>query len=253
MFYIIQENLFREPHYQVLIDTLDRMGLGYELCRFIPFVHEIEFKTDRKDVWIFGAVKAAHVAAKYNWTPGSFYNDNHDLEVQLQKYGRENMLNGDGIIMNIYDPLPEDYVMFFARPTTDTKEFSGQVFMNYSWNEWVESTKEIISTDTRVLVAPLKDTQQEVRCWVVDGKVVSTSRYKLGSRVCYENYDHEQGFTDFAQKMVDIYQPAKAFVIDICLYNDEYKIVEINCINCSGFYHVNMQKLVSSLEEMFPQ
>lgn len=56
---------------------------------------------------------------------------------------------------------------------------------------------------------------------------------------------------NYARDMARIYCPAKAFVLDICLYQDEYKIVEINCINCSGFYDADMSKLIQALENTF--
>ena len=51
--------------------------------------------------------------------------------------------------------------------------------------------------------------------------------------------------------MVDIYQPAEAFVIDVCLVEDDWKIVEINCINAAGFYLCDIQKLITELEYYF--
>jgi hypothetical protein len=32
--------------------------------------------------------------------------------------------------------------------------------------------------------------------------------------------------------------------MDICLTPDGWKIVEINCVNCPGFYEGDLQKLV---------
>lgn len=255
MFYVIQENVFRESHYDLLIEFLKKYNLEHEIIKFKPFIHEIEHSTDRKDVWCWGSVSMARAAEKYGWKPGSMYNSNHDFEIYMLHYGK-NLLNWDGEIMNLTDPLPSGYELFFARPTKDTKSFTGQVFWDYSWNEWVaesieNKTSNLLMAETRVLIAPLREIQQEVRCWVVDGKVISASRYKLGNRVSYQNYDDESFFVDFAQKMVDIYQPAKAFVIDVCLSNDELKIVEINCINCAGFYHVNMNKLMEAIETAF--
>lgn len=256
MYYIIQENMFKEEGFDNLIRILDRVGLEYEVIKFIPFLHDIEFTTQRKDVWVWGSVNMAKVAYKYGWTPGSMYNENHDLEIYGPQFGLENMLNGDGIIIEFGDPLPESLPFaFFARPTKDTKAFSGQCFTHDSWNEYVKEciandTKGILKAETRVLVAPLKDTKQEIRCWVVDGRVITASRYKLGSRVIYENSDDDIAVT-IAQQFVNRYQPAKAFVIDVCLHEDQYKIVEINCINCSGFYAGNMNKMIEALENTF--
>jgi hypothetical protein len=250
MFYIIQTNLFREEKHQELMDIMVRHGFEHELVTFEQFEghNKINFITDRKEnVFCFGAVKMAHLAKEHGWTPGSMMNENHDFEVYSKGFGMENMLNGDAVFMNLKDKIPFDDFLFHARPTKDTKLFSGSVFTHESWYEWVETKKG----NERVVLSPRKDIQQEVRCWVVGGKVVTASRYKIGNRVIAKNYDDEVGYINFAQSMVDKYQPAKAFVIDVCLTNDEYKIVEVNCINCAGFYDANMYKLISALEECF--
>ena len=48
-----------------------------------------------------------------------------------------------------------------------------------------------------------------------------------------------------------IYQLADAFVIDVCLADDEWKIVECGCINCAGFYKSDLMKLLISLEDFY--
>jgi ATP-grasp domain, R2K clade family 3 len=51
--------------------------------------------------------------------------------------------------------------------------------------------------------------------------------------------------------MVDKYQVADAFVIDVCIANDQLQIVEINNINSAGFYDCNMFKLIEALENFY--
>jgi hypothetical protein len=257
MYFVVQENMFKETHYQMMIEILEKFKFDYEIVKFIPFCHDIEFKTERKDVWVWGTANMALVAHKYGWTPGSMYNENHDLEVYAAYY-KEHMLNSDGVIMKFGDKLPphEAFDYFFARPTKDTKAFSGQLFSREAWNEYTKNaesnnTLSILNDETKVLVAPLKTIQQEIRCWIVGGKVVTISLYKIGSRVKYQNYDHESAAIEFAQKMVDLYCPAEAFVLDICLHNDEYKVVEVNNINSAGFYHCNVQRLIEAIENHF--
>lgn len=256
MYYIIQENLFREYHFKTLIEHLDRYKLEYEVIPFKPFTDELEFKTTRKDVWAFGSVNLASIAKKYDWNPGSMYNSNHDICVYGPKYG-ENMLNHDGLIINFGDKVPDNYPeLFFARPTLDTKSFSGQVFSRMAWEEWSKeiddsSLKQTLTNETKIQIAPLKNIQQEIRCWIVNGEPVTISQYKIGSRVNYLNMDNNQEAEIFARNIAKLYCPAKAFVLDICLCENEYKVLEINCINCSGFYDGNMSKLIQALENTF--
>lgn len=255
MFYLIQDS--KEERYQILLDTLDRLKMEYEVCKYRPFLHEIEFKTDRKDIWCFGAYDLTGLSEKYGFKPGQMANDNHNFEVYGPKYG-EHMLNSDYIIMDFSTPLPEDdkWDIFFARPTKDTKVFAGQIFNRVSWNEYVHicqknDTIKIIEDETKIVISSPKNILQEIRCWVVGGKVITISQYKVGRRVTAKNLDDDTEAFNFAQEMVDIYQPAQSFVIDICRTSEGFKVIEINCINASGFYHMDCDKLLMALENEF--
>ena len=75
MYYIVQENVFKEENYDNLIIALDRFNFDYEIVDLLPFVEDFEFKTDRKDVFPFGAVKMSRISRKYGWYPGSQLNE----------------------------------------------------------------------------------------------------------------------------------------------------------------------------------
>lgn len=253
MLYLIQENLYHEFHQEKLIDTLNRFALEYQFIKIKPFIDEIEFETDRKDVFIFGAVKAAHLAKKYEWNPGSFYNENHDYVV-YSKYYKENMLNWDSKIQKISEPIEIDGP-FFARPTGDTKLFKGEIYENKDlWNFSLSYylSQEKANPDALIQVASVKDIYQEYRCFIINGEVITASMYKLGNRVVYKECFEEE-ILNFANQMASVYQPAQAFVMDVCRTSDGLKIVECNCINCCGFYDINIQKLLITLEENFSQ
>ena len=257
MYYLIQENTYKEKNFDNLIHNLERLGLEYEICLFRPFIHEVYFETTRKDVFCFGAYSMTETASKYGFEPGCMANENHDYMVYGQMYG-DYMLNSDSIIMEIGDPIPEgeDWNLFFVRPTKDSKMFSGMVYDRETWNKYLEVIKANNAIDemkgmSKIQIAQPKNIQQEIRCWVVGGKVVTISQYKIGSRVHYQNLDHDKEVWNFAQQMTDIFQPARAFVIDVCRTEDGMKIVEINCINSAGFYDMNTQKLLMALEDEF--
>jgi hypothetical protein len=57
----------------------------------------------------------------------------------------------------------------------------------------------------------------------------------------------DQKIVDFAQSMVDRWQPADAFVIDIADTPNGLKVVEINTFGVSGFYYSDMFKVVDAL------
>ena len=51
--------------------------------------------------------------------------------------------------------------------------------------------------------------------------------------------------------MIKIYQLADSFVMDVCLTDGEWKIIECGCINCAGLYKANIPKLLMSIEDFY--
>lgn len=251
---------------------MEKLKLPYQVVRVFPFIDkivdlkdipednnfnldelpEIEPNTNEK-IFAFGAVKMARLCAQKSWQPGSLLNANHDFEV-YSKYYKENLLNYDSEITTAGSDFDWNTTHKFIRPTKDTKAFTGKVFNQEDWKQFIEDSigneRSILNENTTIQVSSVKTIYQEIRFWVVGGKVITGSRYKIGDRTEYsEHFDPEA--LEYAQKMVDIYQLADAFVIDICLTDDGWKIVECNCINCAGFYLCNMQKMIMELEYYF--
>jgi len=246
MYHIVQENCFREENYENLILTLDHFNIEYEIVKVLPFTDEIEFKTNRKDVYVWGAVKLARIAKKQDWYPGSLINPQHDFNIYKTHY-KENLFNYNSKIIRIGDDYdyPEG---FFARPTTDGKAFTGKVFNREDFLEL--KNRNQIDPETLIQISGIKKIYKEIRFWIIDGKIITASLYKLGHRVVYEEYFDLDGF-DFCNKMIQIFQLADAFVMDLCIGEDGWKIMELGCINSAGFYRADMQKLVMALEDYF--
>lgn len=272
MHYIIQENIFREHHYDLLFKAMDRLGLTYTVVRVFPFVDKVvalkdietesynvddlpEFIPPNMNVFVFGGLKLAHIAALRGWTPGSLMNENHDFQVYSKHYG-ENLLNYDSEILTVGSNIiwkPNE--VKFIRPTKDTKSFTGQLFNEHEWKDTMENylhnfRSAQFNEQTEIQVSTPKNIYKEIRCWVVDGKVVTASQYRLGNSVVYDD-QVEQAAIDYAQSMVNIFQLADAFVIDVCLTDNGWKIVECGCINCAGFYKSDLQKTINAIEDRF--
>jgi hypothetical protein len=263
MHYIIQENLFREPNYDMLVSILERLRStqgpdgGFQVVKIVPFTREIVFERTppTSNVFCFGSVKMARIASDYGWTPGSFMNENHDYRVYSERYGKDQLLNGDSIVCRFADSFAPPGHIFFARPCEDTKTFSGQLFIKDSWDEFVKNSlgsghTTTLNADTAIQIASLKEIQREVRVWIVKGQVVTASQYRLGTQVIYSECT-EPYILDYAREMAKVYQPAEAFVLDVAMTDKGPRIIEVSCINCVGFYRADMSKLINSLEEAF--
>lgn len=254
MHYVIQMNVFKDHNYNIIFKALERLGLSYEEVDFYGG-GDITFQTERKDVFAFGSIKLAYVATQQNWNPGSFYGGNHDFSIYSEFY-KDNLLNYDCQIQKLSDTiewLPNE--MKFIRPCMDSKIITGSIFTKIKWEDkLIELDNNPFFTKDRfndlIQIGSVKKIYKEARIWIVDGQVVTSSYYRYGTNVEWTENVEPEGLK-FAQSMADLYQVADAFVMDICLTPDGWKIVEINCINCSGFYKGDMQKVLIALENKF--
>jgi hypothetical protein len=254
MYYIIQENTFNEKGHDRLIKTLNRFELSYEIVKVKPFIEEFKFKTDRKDVFCFGGLKMARLAPQYEWKPGVLMTPNHNFLV-YRNYYQDELLNFDSKVYQFGEDFGWSQGVYFIRPTEDTKSFSGQVFDIISWTKFRQdaldgSYHSQLTKDTLIQVSSIKRIQKEFRFWIVDGEIVTGSQYKMGRRP-YFNSEVDPAAIKYCQRMINKFQLAEAFVIDVCLTNGRWRIVECGCLNCAGFYEADMQKLIIALEEKF--
>ena len=155
MKYVIQENVFRERHYNKLEESLKRLDLEYDTIRCFPFVDKIsnlkdidpegnynvdelpDYDPGTKKVFCFGAIKLARIAGNEKWYPGSMMNSNHDYMV-YKDHWRDNLLNYDSKIQKLTEEIDWDTETKFIRPTQDTKSFTGNVFTKIEWKKWLK-------------------------------------------------------------------------------------------------------------------
>lgn len=259
MQWIVQNKSYNNDGLSRLIAALNKKKSKYQLIDVIPFSHELVPEPIVTEACVvMGTNTLVKLAKKYNWSPGAWMNENFRFERWLEYYG-ENLLNHDATVCRFGDAAFEGTA--FVRPCEDLKAFSGMEINGEDFEMWRDLTIEgdsinntidsrILSPDLPVLISKIKNIYLECRLFVVDGEIVASSRYKIEGRVISSDYV-DQGIIDYAKKMIAIWQPARAFVMDIAqLGNDEYKIVEINCLNGSGFYSANVDNIVDAIEAM---
>lgn len=255
MFYVIQHNLFNEKNFDKLINCMERFCLPYKIVKVIPFVyelHEVEIKEEK--IFCYGGTTLCKISNKYNWKPGVFLNENHDYQI-YSRYYKDELLNYGCRVLNFGQEFNWNEEFYFIRPTGDNKVFDGQVFDRKEWEEHKDRNLNngyttTLTVDTPIQVCSCKQIYREIRTWIVKGKVVTASQYKVAGRVRSEEC-FDDNILEYAQKMADIYQPSDGFVLDIADTDEGLKIIEINCLNAAGFYDCNIQKLVESIEYNF--
>lgn len=255
MYYIIQKNVFQDPRYDEIFSVMNELDLDYETVEFKPNSIEFDILTNRKDIFVYGSVKLAKVTSKFNWTPGSFYGKNHEFEQYVKGYGK-NAINYGSQICNFKDSLDwSSSSTFFIKPSKDAKVFTGKVFNESEWSDFVynklnDSNENRVNENTKIQVSLPYFLIKEARVWIVGEQVITSSYYKFHGNVDFEEDVSEDGLS-FAQQMANLYNVADAYVMDIAYTLDGWKIMEINCINSAGFYKGNVKKIILALEEFY--
>lgn len=255
MHWILQNNLFSEREWEQLVATLERFGLPYSVHKVIPFVGELEPIPELKapKAICFGSYSMRHFVKASGCTPGVYDLIDQDFRSQLSAWG-DHMLNADSQILAFKDARLTEPT--FMRPIDDSKYFAGRVFSVEEFEIWQKQVCELgedygtsLSPDTQVQLCVPKTIYAEYRFWIVGGEIVTSSVYKLGQRVIYSS-EVDERICQFVQAMIAIWQPHRAFVIDVCDTPNGLRIVEINTINSAGFYAGDIQRLVAALETL---
>ena len=261
MHWVIQENIANEERHQDVIDTLERFDIPYTLVKVVPFAHTLEpdVEIDGPVMTIGSVALTNKIAKRKGWKPGGFTNSNFDYRVWSTKW-KGKILNEDAIVCSFRE-IPLNWNQFFIRPVLDNKAFSGTIMDFHEYQKWLgrlmveEGASDLhFDLDEVCCVGPLKKIYREHRFFVVNGEAVTASTYKIGDRVVYQDestIDRDAWF--FVSGLVsaistDCWNPAYAFAVDIALTDDGYKVIEINCINSSGFYKADVQKLIMALD-----
>lgn len=288
MHWIIQNKFDYDPKVRDLMYNLERMGVPYTRASVIPFSQDgFTFETEAdiskaeadghdgstvaniaaqqfgsidelkdKHVFTYGSYTMANIATKH-FTPGAFVSPNISMTALTEQYGTE-MLNYDMMVGKVKDLNP-DMDMFFIRPVEDTKSIVGAEYTKAYFTDWKQrildahkehpDTYATVTPDTLICIAPCKKIDAEFRCFCINGRVATASQYKM-RRLPHFTPHVDQYIIDYVNEIIKSWQPDRAFVLDVALTDDKLKIIEANCINSSGLYEIDLQKLIIAVEEL---
>lgn len=249
MFWVVQDDLYQRNERPVLFETLKRFGIPHQIVEVAHDTIQPDVSHDGPII-INGSVMLSNIAVKRGWHPGSLMTAAFSYDVWYPLL-RHHLLNHDATFTTIADAAPT-MERFFVRPLLDDKSFDGQVMRLKQFRKWqakVIKKQGTLDPETKIFYASVKRVGQEHRHFIVDGKVVSSSSYKLNG-VANQSHIVDDDIVRFAERMAAIWQPARAFVLDTYLSDDELGIVEMGGICSAGFYQADIQKIVMALDTM---
>lgn len=109
-----------------------------------------------------------------------------------------------------------------------------------------ESGTYAIDPEMLVIISEPKNILAEWRWFIVNGEIVDGAMYKNRGQLV-KVYETDKQVIEEAQKFADGWLPNMNCVMDLALTERGLKVIEFNCINSSGFYNHDVNKIFKSL------
>lgn len=254
MFWLIQSNLFGEAEFDELVRIMEVGELPHQFVTVVPFSGELIPEPCIPDgyVCVLGSTSMARMGKERGWIPGSFLNDNYDAAVWMMEYG-DLCANHGASICRFGDVDPWKYDDFFLRPCLDDKSFNGNVISSEKFSEWkskiMGANGLTVSEDTMVVHGPAMNIAREWRCFMVDGKAVTSSLYRVNGRLLRSRMV-DPSVIEFAEAADSRWRPSRAYALDVWMVDGRLTIGEINNINSAGWYDGDISKVIQAIDQM---
>jgi len=270
--WIIEKYLWEE-YEDKLVQTIKDSGMNVDvyddsMSRFESVQDYVKNKYTEKDIVIMhGSLQMGRRMLKTSAYPGIFLTlENYECFNYYGLFGNY-LLNSEYVMMGLNDVLRNSSSIFdifgtdslFIRPSNGYKSFTGQCLKKETFDEDFDIlTKSYggLDMNTLVVLAPAKELEEEYRFVVIDGEVISGALYIDGYnrsewKAYYDKPCDNRLATAFAELMVEIYQPDKAYTIDVCkLKGGGYRLIEINSFFCASWYGNDLTKIVTAVNNL---
>jgi hypothetical protein len=255
--WVVQANMLNKERQDNVAAMLASLCIPFIGVNVIPFQDELTYLFDEpthKNVIPYGSTALCRRAAKLGWK-GYFFNPETFLVERWVKE-RTDMLNQRAHIMTVSEAIDwcrsRESVrrMYHVRPNEDLKLFTGLVLDVDELEHWLDKTEVQadgqLQLDTQIVISPAVNIQAEWRWFVVGGRVIDGSMYRLRGSPRREHETDSATIAE-AQAVADRWLPHPTCVMDIGLIENRPKVIEFNCLNGSGFYKHDVAKILQAV------
>lgn len=256
--WVVQRNLTGTTDLEGLQRSFERVGVSFQMIDIVPFSASLPpFDDHRRSIFYGSTTLCGLVAANEQWSPGLFFDQTlFSIQNYFNRWGTY-MLNY-GAEVTTFDALmsrkeaPDQ--LFFIRPDDDSKSFAGETKSFADIKTWYDQLNVVentnLSPDTPIVVSAPYNIKYEWRLWIVNGKVITASKYRTYFKLTKEAGCPAEVIA-FAENRCREYTPHAVFVMDVCLCGDDFYIVECGCMNAAGFYKADVTAIVAAVSAYF--
>jgi hypothetical protein len=252
--WVLQDTEVPEDKLLLLVDALNYMEIPFVTVGVRPFEDKLSMTpiTAHVPTLFYGTTKLVQLLNTVypQYQPGVFFNEStFDCREWFKQRG-EDMLNYGALItpltaMVLYAWIGDE--PRFIRPVGDLKAFAGAIVEKADYPKWVEQVSggyTYFGPEQEVIIAAPVNLEAEWRFIIVGHKVVAASQYRRNNKKNESDYVL-QIVWDKAQEFAHGWTPSEICVMDMALTRDgEYRIIEFNCFNASGFYSCDRREIV---------
>jgi len=256
--WVIQQNLTNQADLQSLLRSCEEIGVDCIGVEIMPFIDQLPAINYNKHPIFYGSTTLGELVKNNEKVKQGFFFDEitFSMENYIKKWG-EHMLNFGASVTTIRQLVNKGYEpdkFLFVRPDNDSKSFSGEVIKFSEVKDWysklISSDSRVLTIDSKIIVSEPYNLRYEWRLWIVNKKVIASSKYREEFRLKKERGCPEP-VVKFAEDRCLEYTPHDIFVMDICQTGDEFYIVECGCMNSAGFYASDIRAIVKMVTEYF--
>ena len=153
-----------------------------------------------------------------------------------------------GDVSSVAKRLEKVGTRLHVRPDRDDKAFSGGLFDAEGWRRTIAERSALLGRDISDLacwVSEPRDISAEIRCWVVDGRVVEASYYRRSGKSDIQRVA-DAGTMSLMSDFAKAYLPCGTTVMDIAFDGADAGVLEYNPIHSSGWYAADVAAVLDA-------
>ena len=256
--WVIQKNLTNQDDLQTLVRSCKEIGVDCVEIEIMPFIDQLPAINYTKQPIFYGSTTLGELVKNNEKLKTGFFFDEtaFSMENYIKRW-REHMLSFGASVTTIRHLANEAYEpdkLLFVRPDNDSKSFSGEVIKFSEVKDWynrlISSESRMLTIDSKIIVSEPYNLRYEWRLWIVNKKVIASSKYREEFR-SKKKRGCPESVVIFAEERCLEYTPHDVFVMDICQTGDEFYIIECGCMNSAGFYVSDIRAIVKNVTEYF--
>lgn len=248
---LVQKNIWQEYSYDKFLYSMTENGIEYQEVGLIPFTHEFTEPVYFNPDYIFGSTRFVYVCRQkgFKTFPG--------FSARPEFYPTDLYIN-NGEVMKWGDvklTSPK-----FIKPLYVEKFFTGRVFEDQEDLGKAQLSTSFIENenDVLVIVSDPVHIKSEYRFFVLgndeksDRNISTASMYKQNGEAKHVRIDDKHSAWYALSNILKAHgMICPGFVIDMALVGEEYKIVELNCIQSSGLYDIDTDRFCKDLRNFY--